>query len=88
MTSDSALLAQAHTFHVCTATGPCAACGHHSLDIWLIREEWMDRLAPESLCDECLAALRTQSSGASSSSSARDAYSFRTRIDAFELKPA
>lgn len=65
--------ANAPVFHVCTATGPRAACGDRSPDIWLIRVEWIGRLAPESLCAPCLAALKAQSSGASSSSSARAA---------------
>jgi hypothetical protein len=77
-----------HIFHVCPATAACAACGNRDFQIWLIREEWMNRLAPETLCLECLEALSSHSSGVSSSSSARDAYNFKARIAPPELKPA
>jgi hypothetical protein len=28
------------------------------MDNWFIREEWMDHLAPESMCAQCLAIVR------------------------------
>lgn len=48
-----------HTLHVCTATGTCAACGDDRSENWIVREDWMDRFTPETLCKDCLAALAT-----------------------------
>lgn len=54
---DSMLTGRPHTFHVCALAGTCAACGDKRSDNWIVREDWMNRLAPEALCPECLAAL-------------------------------
>jgi hypothetical protein len=48
----------AHKFHVYPKLGTCAACGDVQSDNWLIREDWMWRLAPETLCPNCVAELR------------------------------
>ena len=48
----------AHKFHVFPPAGTCAACGDRRTDNWLIHEDWMKRLAPETLCSDCVAALR------------------------------
>ena len=46
-----------HMLHVCAATGTCAACGDDHTENWIVREDWMDRFTPETLCKACVAAL-------------------------------
>jgi hypothetical protein len=46
------------TFHVCASAEACTACGDDRSENWIVREDYMYRLAPETLCPECLSALR------------------------------